>query len=134
MNSKLQSGSKIVFIMLVGFLLLVSPQGSKAQEQSEGTMTFTVKTVTADGKYSPRHVLAIWVEDADGFVLSRKLRAEKRKQYLYTWNDKSGGDVTDANTGATLSSHQTHTLVKNQYLTPSRNISKTKYLSQTILA
>ncbi len=43
-------------------------------------------------------------------MLTRKLRAEKRKQYLYTWNSNSGGDVTDANTGATLSSHQTHTV------------------------
>ena len=110
MKSKLQSGRSIVFIILIGFLLLVSPQGSKAQEHSEGNMTFTVRTVTVNGNFSPRHVLAIWVEDADGFVLSRKLRAEKRKQYLYTWNSQSGGDVTDANTGATLSSHQTHTV------------------------
>jgi len=50
------------------------------------------------------------VEDADGFVLTRKLRAEKRKEYLYTWNGKSAGNVTDASTGATLSSHQSHTV------------------------
>jgi len=78
---------------------------------SAGEVTFTVRTETANGKYSPKHVLAIWIEDESGFVLTRKLRADKRKQYLYTWNTKSGGNVLDATTGATLSSHQTHTVV-----------------------
>ncbi len=111
MYSKILSGEYLVQVLVLGLLLLTATTGGlKAQEQSEGTMTFTVRTVTVNGNFSPRHVLAIWVEDADGFVLSRKLRAEKRKQYLYTWNSKSGGDVTDANTGATLSSHQTHTV------------------------
>lgn len=76
-------------------------------------MTFSVRTTTADGNFSPRHVLAIWIEDASGFVITRKRSAEKRKQYLYTWNSKSGRNVTDATTGATLSSHQTHSITWN---------------------
>ncbi len=112
MNSKLLSGRFFVQVMVLGVLLLTaSARGLQAQEKTEGTMTFTVRTVTVNGNFSPRHVLAIWVEDANGFVLTRKLRAEKRKQYLYTWNVKSGGNVTDATTGATLSSHQTHTVI-----------------------
>ena len=82
----------------------------KSQTPTEGEMTFTVRTVTVNGNFSPKHVLAIWVEDSNGFVVSRKLRAVKRKEYLYTWNTKSGGNVVDAVTGETLLSHQTHTV------------------------
>ncbi len=81
-----------------------------SQTPTEGEMTFTVRTVTVNGNFSPKHVLAIWVEDSNGFVLSRKLRAVKRKEYLYTWNTQSGGNVVDAVTGETLLSHQTHTV------------------------
>lgn len=78
---------------------------------TSGEVTFTVKTVTANGNFAPRHVLAIWVEDAQGFVKTKLLRANQRKQYLYTWNSVSGGNVVDATTGATLTSHQTHTVI-----------------------
>lgn len=95
------------------FLMFVGLSGFSAKlhaQATDGAMTFTVKTVTANGDFSPKHVLAIWVEDESGFVLTRKLRGDKRKQYLYTWNAASGADVTDATTGATLSSHQSHTV------------------------
>ena len=81
-----------------------------SQDPVEGEMTFSVRTVTFNGNFSPKHVLAIWIEDNAGFVLTRKLRADKRKQYLYTWNSNAGGNVTDATTGATLASHQTHSV------------------------
>ncbi len=49
----------------------------------------------------PKHVLAIWVEDADGFVKTRKSMANQRKQYLYTWKAASNYNVVDAITGST---------------------------------
>ncbi len=75
-----------------------------------GELAFTVKTITDNGNYAPKHVLAIWVEDEQGFVKTRKLRANQRKQYLYTWKSVSNNNVVDAVTGATMSSHQTHTV------------------------
>lgn len=110
METRYQSLRANAPFALIALFFLTLNAGLKGQEPTEGTMTFTVRTVTANGNFSPRHVLAIWVEDADGFVLTRKLNADKRKQYLYTWNETSGGDVTDATTGATLSSHQTHSV------------------------
>lgn len=80
------------------------------QTSTSGEVTFTVRTVTENGTYSPKHVLAIWVEDANGFVKSRLVRANQRKQYLYKWMASSNNNVVDATTGATLSSHQTHTI------------------------
>lgn len=102
-------------ILLVLFIVGMTGFSGKllAQETTDGVMTFTVKTVTANGDFSPAHVLAIWVEDETGFVLTRKLAADKRKEYLYTWNGAAGGNTTDASTGATLSSHQSHTISWN---------------------
>ncbi len=99
-------------LFLVASVILLTGYSTQliSQTPTEGEMTFTVRTVTVNGNFSPKHVLAIWVEDSDGFVLSRKLRAVSRKQYLYTWNTQSGGNVVDAVTGETLLSHQTHTV------------------------
>lgn len=81
-----------------------------AETSTSGEMTFAVRTVTDNGNYSPKHVLAIWVEDANGFVKSRLVRANQRKQYLYKWVASSNNNVVDATTGATLTAHQTHTV------------------------
>ena len=76
-----------------------------------GTLTFTVKTITNNSTYSPKNVLAIWIKDAQGnFVISRKVMADKRKQHLVKWNTSSLGNIVSATTGATLTSHQAHTI------------------------
>lgn len=77
---------------------------------SGGELSFTVRTVSANGNFAPRHVLAIWIEDLNGFVKSRKVMANQRKQYLYTWVGASNYNVVDAITGPTLNSHQTHSI------------------------
>jgi hypothetical protein len=78
------------------------------------SVTFNVSTVTDNGPYSPRHVLAIWIKTSNGtFVKSIKVNAAKRIQYLYKWNKSSGGNIADAVTGATLTSHQAHTATWN---------------------
>jgi PKD repeat protein len=103
--------------ILVTFILLFCFAGFSAMTQTEGKATiggelsFTVRTVTANGNYAPRNILAIWVEDTDGFVKSRKVMANARKQYLYTWVSASNYNVVDATTGPTLSNHQTHTVL-----------------------
>ena len=72
--------------------------------------TFTT-TAISGAKYSPNHVLAVWVEDSNGkYVRTLLLNAKTRKTYLYKWNVNSGGDVTDAVTGATISTHKEHTV------------------------
>ncbi len=78
-----------------------------------GVVTFKVTTLPAGGTYSPRHVFAIWIEKDGIFVKTRKAMANARKQYLYKWAASSNYNVTDAITGATLTSHQTHTVQWN---------------------
>jgi len=106
MNKALIPALVLIFIANIHPALFAqSPQTNTA-----GEVTFTVRTVTDNGNFSPKHVLAIWVEDANGFVKSRLVRANQRKQYLYKWVASSNNNVVDATTGATLSSHQTHTV------------------------
>jgi len=83
--------------------------------QTDGTVSFTIRTIAkTSSNYSPKHVLAMWVEDENGkLVKNLELSAAKRKQYLYTWNTKSGGSSVDITSGATLSSHITHTKTWN---------------------
>jgi flagellar hook assembly protein FlgD len=96
---------RISAIITLTFLLIFS--GLKAQ--TDGSVTFTIKTIAKSGGFSPKHVLAIWIEDNSGkLVKNLELSANTRKQYLYTWNTVSGGSATDITTGATLTSHKTH--------------------------
>lgn len=85
------------------------PVGSDTQACTCDEVTFTVRTTAPGGKYQPRNVGAIWIEDGDGgFVKTLSRWGTLRARWLSRWNDASDGDVTDAITGATLSSHETH--------------------------
>jgi len=77
--------------------------------QTDGTVTFSVRTVTNNDVYSPENILAIWLEGPGGiFIRTFKVRATNRIAHLYTWKLISGMNTTDAITGATLSNHTTH--------------------------
>jgi len=98
----------LILLLLVPFMSLAGTDQIKAT--SSGELSFTVRTVTQNGNFAPKHVLAIWIEDTDGFVKTRLRMANQRKQYLYTWVAASNYNVVDAITGSTLTSHQTHTV------------------------
>lgn len=91
-----QFKTNLSILFLFAFIINVNAQ----------VAAFDFRTVTDNGTFSPKHVLAVWIEKTNGeFVKTVYLRANNRKQYLYTWNNKSGGNKLDALTGATLSSH-----------------------------
>lgn len=69
-------------------------------------LSFSVQTASAGGRYAPRNVYAIWVIDAQGkFVKTLAKFARTRASHLTAWNASSQGNVVDAVTGATMSSH-----------------------------
>ena len=77
-------------------------------------LTFKVTTTTMRGRYSPKHVLAIWVTDAQGkFVKTLAKHAFIRGRYLTGWNSAAAGNVVDAVTSATLNAHGTRTVTWN---------------------
>lgn len=99
----------LLFVIVMTNSMLA--QNEKEIAATDGTLTFTAKTVSNGATYSPKNVLAIWIKDANGnFVISRKVMANNRKQHLVKWMASSGNNSADATTGATLSNHQTHTV------------------------
>lgn len=73
-------------------------------------LTVTFKTVTFNAHYAPRNVGAVWIENGSNqFVKTLELWAAKRSKYLTKWKSASAGNVVDAVTSATKSSHITHT-------------------------
>jgi hypothetical protein len=72
---------------------------------------FSVRTVSGEGRYRPRNVGAIWIEDAEQHWLRTLARwGKQRAKWLTEFNAASGGDVTDAITTATLPRHEVHEL------------------------
>lgn len=113
MNNKHYSLALSPTILLFFAFLLTSFSYETQHEKSQntpGTVVFTATTLPAGGNYSPKHVLAIWVEKDGVFVKTRKAMANQRRQYLYKWAASSNYNVTDAITGATLTQHQTHAI------------------------
>jgi hypothetical protein len=73
------------------------------------TMRVRVRTTAFGGRFAPRNVGAIWIEDAaGGFVKTVERWGETRARWLTRWLAASGGDVADAVTGATRASHERH--------------------------
>mgnify|MGYP000371502451 CR=1 FL=1 len=87
----------IIFIIAFNFL----------KAQTEGTLTFNVTTASTGG-YSPKHIMAIWIEKADGTFIKTRLKrgGSTYINYLNVWLNKSGGNATDAVTSATINTHQ----------------------------
>lgn len=82
-----------------------------AKGDTNGSVEFTVTTKPAKGKYSPRHVMAIWVTNSKGeFVKTLAVCGKNQKKRLATWAKQSKKNDVDAVTGATLKTHQTHTV------------------------
>lgn len=75
-----------------------------------GTLVVTVTTATANGRYAPRNIGAIWITDGGGkFVKTLTEWGSRRRQYLSKWLAASGGNTVDAITSATINSHGTRT-------------------------
>jgi hypothetical protein len=105
----LNNRNKFLFVGLILFFSV----SIFAQQKTE-SVSFKIRTSTPGGNFSPKNIGAIWVEDASGsFVKTLQLWADRRKEYLYTWNNISNGNKVDALTSATLSSHQTHNVTWN---------------------
>jgi hypothetical protein len=56
------------------------------------SLSFTVLTVAQGGKYQPKNIGAIWVQDSAGrFVKSLEVWAKQRRKYLTKYNAAVGG-------------------------------------------
>ena len=103
--------SCVVIFATLSFQAEAQKNSTGMMEATEGYLSFTVRTLSNSTGYSPKHVLSIWIKDASGnFVISRKVMAASRKKHLVKWVASSSYNTTTATTGATLNSHQMHTI------------------------
>jgi len=95
--------------LALAVLLPVFAGAAEATAQP-GAVRLQVTTRPTGAKYSPRHVLAVWVTDAEGrFVRTLMLKANRQRSRLSAWLKSSAGNtagLTDAVSGATLRQHE----------------------------
>ncbi|HBX49765.1 MAG: hypothetical protein A2275_00025 [Bacteroidetes bacterium RIFOXYA12_FULL_35_11] len=83
-------------------------------QSTPGTLSFSVTTVTLNGTYKPKHIMAVWIENESGQFIKTKIKyGYSYLQYLNVWKTKSNSNVVDAITGATKTSHGTRTFIWN---------------------
>ena len=78
------------------------------------SFTFTTRA-TEKAAQAPNHALAVWIAKPTGeFVRTVAVYTRIEKQYLSRWQQDTKGNEVDAETGATLASHGTRTIVWNR--------------------
>jgi hypothetical protein len=83
--------------------------------QAVGTLNVSVATSSAGGNYSPKNIVAIWIEDVDGhFVKTLLSYAQTYRTHLNIWQASTLAagteyNTVDAVTGPTKTSHGTRT-------------------------
>lgn len=111
----------LILVLLSSLLLSQSvtsniSQGTtqKNDRTTDGTLNFSVRTVTYGGRYAPRNSGVIWITNAaNQFVKTIKVWAQPYRYTLIRWNASSGGNTTGAITGASLNNHQLHNVTWN---------------------
>lgn len=90
--------------------------------QTPGVLTFTFTPTSHNGYSGTKNVLAVWIQTSSGGFVKTKIRrvGNGTKDHLPTWSVNAGGsagnamssscNMTDASTGATLSSFTTKTI------------------------
>ncbi len=94
-------------LSLVVFLGLLLPNISYAQ--TAGTLSFSYTPVAHTGNWGSKHVLAVWIQDSSDSFIRTKFRywGNGTNDHLPNWKANSNQNVTDAITGATLTSYST---------------------------
>jgi hypothetical protein len=82
--------------------------------QTAGTFTLSLYT-TSTGGYSPKHLVAIWIENGTpSFVKTKLLQSSSSNlDHLALWTSRTGSNLVDATSGATLLTHGNITVVWN---------------------
>lgn len=99
-------------LLLLSAFVIVMSFTSKVFAQTQGTLSFSVTPVAQSGGYGNKHVLAIWIQNNSGTFVKTKMRywGNGTDDHLPTWKTNSNSNITDASTGATLTSYATRTI------------------------
>jgi flagellar hook assembly protein FlgD len=120
MNKYLFMASAVILIFLSICLIyarqIILPEGVYVNEErnTDGTLSFTVRTVSYGGPYAPRNAGVIWITNSSNqFVKTLKIWAQTYRYTLVKWLANSGNNTTGAITSASLNTHQLHTVTWN---------------------
>ncbi len=81
---------------------MLAAQGVRAASTA-GSLEFEATIEGEKKAFAPKHVAAVWVEDADGrFVKTLLVRGLKQTKRLEAWRAASSTNTTDAVTGPTF--------------------------------
>lgn len=98
---------------IISLIIIVAAYGT-AYSQTAGTLTFSSATTANAGDWGTKHVLAIWVENAQtGAFIKTKAKYGSQDDHLTSWTAKSGKNLVDATTGATLTTYATKSVIWN---------------------
>ena len=104
--------NQFLFSLIMGIIVITwmgcTTNDPAAAPTNKTGLTVSVVTSSAGGNYAPKHVVAIWLENAAGtFVKTLTVYAKDRANDLTNWESVSGGNTVDALTGATQNSFGT---------------------------
>lgn len=110
-----------LLLVLLGICFLYSeqillPEGVYLDQtrNTNGTLAYSVRTVSYNGNYAPRHVFAIWITNSSNqFVKTIKVCGNSYRSKLVKWVASSGNNTTGAVTSASLNNHQLHNVTWN---------------------
>lgn len=87
---------------------------SGSNQPNVASLSFEVTTSGAGGRYQPKNIGAIWIEDDNGDVVKTlQVWAGSRRRYLTGYLGAMAGSKIDVTASATLPRHQTHTVSWN---------------------
>jgi hypothetical protein len=104
-----------IFVLIITSLFFTSA----FYAQTAGNLSVTITTSEVGGRYKPKNIVAIWIQDnSNNFVKTLLAYAQTRKQYLTDWktittNAGSPYNIVDAVSGATRTSHSTRSCAWN---------------------
>lgn len=88
------------------FLLSLAALLWGAELASAGTLTVSFDTTSKGGNYSPRNVVAVWIQNSSGQLVKTIGRwAGERRNSLVSWSQAAGAADADAVSGATRANH-----------------------------
>jgi hypothetical protein len=83
--------------------------GSSSPGGGATSLAFDVTTSPVGGRYQPKNIGAIWVQDSSGkLVKSLEVWAGVRRRYLTAYSTALAGGTVDVTASATLASHRAH--------------------------
>ncbi|MFZ4400566.1 MAG: DUF2271 domain-containing protein [Bacteroidales bacterium] len=102
------------FIMIIVFIISPLFLNLNLQAQTAGNMTFNFTTASSSG-YSPKHCIAVWIENNSGTFIKTKLKmcSSSNLDHLTNWTGKSGSNVVDATSGSTRTTNGALSVVWN---------------------